>query len=112
MIEFILAIIKVVINPEEIFYFSNKSAVFIWLLVFRKRLINKMLGKVKIMKQVYTCFCTDIIHEGHLNVIRESAKLGVLTVGVLTDSEMIRYNRFPTKTTTERVEMLRTIPGV
>ena len=63
-------------------------------------------------KQVYTCFCTDIIHEGHLNIIRESAKLGVLTVGVLTDSKMIRYNRFPTKTTTERVEMLRTIPGV
>ena len=64
------------------------------------------------MKSVYTCFCTDIIHEGHLNIIRESAKLGTLIVGVLTDSEMIRYNRFPTKTTRERVEMIRAIPGV
>lgn len=64
------------------------------------------------MKSVYTCFCTDIIHEGHLNIIRESAKLGVLTVGILKDSEMIRYNRFPMKTAEERAEMIRVIPGV
>ena len=47
------------------------------------------------MKQVYTCFCTDVIHEGHLKIIDEATKLGELTVGVLCDSEMIRYNRFP-----------------
>ena len=23
------------------------------------------------MKKVYACFCTDVIHEGHLNIIRE-----------------------------------------
>ncbi len=63
-------------------------------------------------KKVYTCFCTDVIHEGHLNIIREAEKLGDVTVGVLTDSEMIRYNRFPLKTTEERVEMCREIPGV
>ena len=51
------------------------------------------------MAKVYTCFCTDIIHEGHMNIIREAAKLGELTVGVLSDEMMIRYNRFPTKTT-------------
>ena len=28
------------------------------------------------MKTVYTCFCTDIIHEGHLNIIEEAHKLG------------------------------------
>lgn len=64
------------------------------------------------MAKVYTCFCTDIIHEGHLNIIREAEKLGELTVGVLTDREMIRYNRFPTKTTAERMDMIRDIPGV
>lgn len=62
--------------------------------------------------KVYTCFCTDIIHEGHLNIIKEACKYGSVTVGVLTDSEMIRYNRFPTKTTEERVAMMKCIPGV
>ncbi|MCR5237007.1 MAG: phosphoenolpyruvate mutase [Lachnospiraceae bacterium] len=64
------------------------------------------------MSKVYTCFCTDIIHEGHLNIIREAKKLGELTVGVLTDSEMVRYNRFPTRTTEERMNMVKAIPGV
>lgn len=64
------------------------------------------------MKRVYTCFCTDIIHDGHINIINEARKYGILTVGVLTDSEMIRYNRFPTKTLEERIKMIREIPGV
>ena len=64
------------------------------------------------MKNVYTCFCTDIIHEGHLNIIREAVKYGSLTVGILEDSQMIKYNRFPTKTTEERVKMLSSIEGV
>lgn len=64
------------------------------------------------MKKVYTCFCTDTIHEGHLNIINEARKLGEVTVGVLSDEQMIRYNRFPLKTTEERVRMCREIPGV
>lgn len=35
------------------------------------------------MKKVYTCFCVEVIHEGHLNIINEAAKLGEVTVGVL-----------------------------
>lgn len=64
------------------------------------------------MNTVYTCFCTDIIHDGHLNIIKEASKIGKVIVGVLCDSEMIRYNRFPTKTTKERVEMIREISEV
>lgn len=64
------------------------------------------------MPKVYTCFCTDIIHEGHMNIIREARKLGDLTIGVLTDSEMVRYNRFPTRSTAERMAMVKEIPGV
>lgn len=63
-------------------------------------------------KTVYTCFCTDIIHEGHLNVIRQAAQLGKVVAGVLTDSEMIRYNRFPVKSLTERMEMVAAVSGV
>lgn len=64
------------------------------------------------MKQVYTCFCTDIIHEGHRNLLRKAAELGRVTVGVLSDAEMVRYNRFPTKTIDERMEMIRVLPEV
>ena len=61
-------------------------------------------------KKVYTCFCTDIIHEGHLNIINKAKELGSVTVGVLCDSEMVRYNRFPQKTVEEKIEMIKAIP--
>ena len=63
-------------------------------------------------KTVYTCFCTDIIHEGHLNIINAAKELGKLTVGVLCDSEMVRYTRYLTKDTDERVDMVRQLEGV
>lgn len=59
------------------------------------------------MKKVYTCFCTDNIHEGHMNILCEAKKLGRLTVGILDDESMIRYNRFPTLSLTERIEMIK-----
>ncbi len=61
---------------------------------------------------IYTCFCTDNIHEGHLNILAEAKKYGDVIVGVLSDEEMVRYNRFPILTTQERVEMVRKIPGI
>ena len=63
-------------------------------------------------KKVYTCFCTDVIHEGHLNIIKKAKELGSVTVGVLCDSEMVRYNRFPMKTVEERIAMIKAIPEV
>ena len=64
------------------------------------------------MKKVYTCFCTDIIHEGHLNIIIEARKYGELTIGVLTDAAMIRFNRFPTITFEERIKLVENIDGI
>lgn len=64
------------------------------------------------MKTVYTCFCTDILHEGHYKIIEECKKYGEVIVGVLTDEAMIKYLRFPSKTLDERIEMIRQIPGI
>ncbi|MCM1560254.1 MAG: phosphoenolpyruvate mutase [Butyrivibrio sp.] len=64
------------------------------------------------MKTVYTCFCTDIIHEGHRNIINQARKYGRVIVGVLSDRAMIRYRRFPTISFEERMEMVRGIDGV
>ena len=64
------------------------------------------------MKTVYACFTTDVIHEGHLNIIHEAEKYGELTVGVLSDEAMVKFDRFPTISFKERMELVRSIPGV
>lgn len=64
------------------------------------------------MKTVYTCFCTDIIHEGHLNIIKEAHKRGRVIVGCLSDEALIRYNHFPIISQDERIKLYRSIEGV
>ena len=64
------------------------------------------------MKTVYTCFCTDVIHEGHLNIIQKAREYGEVVVGVLSDRAMIRFNRFPTISFEERVQIVREMDGV
>ena len=65
------------------------------------------------MKTVYTCFCTDVIHEGHLNIIKEATKLGdEIVVGVLSDEAVIRFNRFFTVDFEARFRMVQKIDGV
>lgn len=64
------------------------------------------------MKTVYACFTTDIIHAGHLNIIREAQKYGQLTIGVMSDEALVRFDRFPTKTLEERLAMVRCLDGV
>lgn len=64
------------------------------------------------MKKVYTCFCTDVIHDGHLNIIEQAKKYGDVYVGVLTDEAMIRFNRFPAISFEERVNLVKNIDGV
>ena len=64
------------------------------------------------MKKVYTCFCTDVIHEGHLNIINKAKEYGDVIVGVLSDEAMVRFNRFPTVSFEERVKMVESIEQV
>lgn len=64
------------------------------------------------MKTVYTCFCTDVIHDGHLNIIEEAYKRGRVIVGCLSDEALIRYNKFPTISQGERIKLYRSIDGV
>ncbi|MBQ7774445.1 MAG: phosphoenolpyruvate mutase [Lachnospiraceae bacterium] len=59
------------------------------------------------MKKVYTCFCTDVIHEGHLNILQKAREYGEVVVGVLADEAMVRYNRFPTISQEERLALVK-----
>ena len=64
------------------------------------------------MKIIYTCFSTDVIHEGHLNIINHARKYGKVIVGCLTDKEMIRCTKFPTTSEDERLKLYRSLDGV
>lgn len=64
------------------------------------------------MKNVYVCFSTDVIHEGHMNVIHEAKKYGKVIAGVMSDSAMVKFDRFPTIPFEERVEMFRNIQEI
>ena len=64
------------------------------------------------MKTIYTCFCTDVIHDGHLNIVEEAHKRGKVIVGCLSDEALIRYNKFPTISQDERIKLYRSIDGV
>lgn len=63
-------------------------------------------------KMVYTCFCTDVIHDGHLNIIKHAKEYGRVVVGCLSDREMIRCTKFPTTTEDERIALYRSLDGV
>lgn len=54
------------------------------------------------MKRVYVGMSADLVHPGHLNLLTEAAKLGDVTVGLLTDSAIASYKRLPFMTFEER----------
>jgi cytidyltransferase-like protein len=47
------------------------------------------------MNTVYVGMSADMIHHGHINIINEAAKLGEVTVGLLTDKAIASYKRLP-----------------
>lgn len=64
------------------------------------------------MKIVYTCFCTDVIHDGHLNILKNAREYGRVVVGCLSGKEMIRCTKFPTTTEEDRMALYRSLDGV
>lgn len=54
------------------------------------------------LKSIYVGMSADVIHNGHINIINEAAKLGEVTVGVLTDAAVASYKRLPYLTFEER----------
>lgn len=61
---------------------------------------------------MFASFTTDIVHEGHMNIIKEAKKYGRLIVGVLSDEAMVSFDRFPVLPFIARMELLRQIPEI
>ena len=64
------------------------------------------------MKTVYIAISADILHHGHINLIKKAAEYGKLIVGVLTDEAVATYKRFPVIEFEERKFIIENISGV
>lgn len=63
-------------------------------------------------KTVYMCVSADMVHSGHIAIIRKASALGRLTVGVLSDEAVASYKRFPIMPFEERKALFESIAGV
>ena len=63
-------------------------------------------------RTVYMCFSTDIIHSGHISIIRKAEKLGKLIIGVLSDEAIASFRHFPILPFAERKSLMESIAGV
>ena len=64
------------------------------------------------MKKVYVGMSADLIHPGHINIIREAEKLGDVIIGLLTDKAITSYKRLPYMSFDQRKEVVENIRGV
>ena len=74
-------------------------------------IVSAKLRKIQ-MRTVYMCFSTDIIHGGHIAIIRKAQKLGRLIIGVLSDEAVSSYKRLPLVPASERKLMFENVAGV
>lgn len=73
--------------------------------------VKKALYKV-VHKTVYMSFSTDMLHSGHIEIIRKARRLGQLVIGVLSDEAVASYKRYPLLPFEERKSMFENISGV
>ena len=64
------------------------------------------------MKTVYIAISADILHHGHINLIKEASKNGKLIVGVLKDEAIATYKRLPVLDYESRCSIIKNIVGV
>ena len=63
-------------------------------------------------KTVYVPMAVDILHPGHINIIRKSAELGEVTVGLFTDEAIASYKPVPYMDYETRKAIIENVKGV
>jgi len=63
-------------------------------------------------KTVYVAMSADLVHPGHLNIIKKAKELGDVVIGLLTDQAIASYKRVPYMTYEERRAVIEEIKGV
>ncbi len=64
------------------------------------------------MPTVYVAMSADLVHPGHMNVIKIARNLGEVTVGLLTDEAIAAYKRLPFLSYEQRRAVVEEIKGV
>ena len=62
--------------------------------------------------EVFTPMCCDIIHIGHINILKIAATYGKFTIGLMSDNAMKKYKRTPIFTYNDREQILREFKNV
>lgn len=73
--------------------------------------VSKMLKEVK-NRSVFISFSSDILHSGHMEILRKAARLGKVTVGVLSDEAIASFKRYPLVPFKQRCSLFKNIKGV
>ena len=60
-------------------------------------------------KIVYVGLAADILHKGHLNILKTAKKYGKVVVGLLTDEAIATYKPFPLLPFEERKMVIKNI---
>lgn len=63
-------------------------------------------------KTVYIGMTVDVLHTGHINIIRKAREYGAVTIGLLTDSAIADHKRLPYLSWEQRREIVENIVGV
>ncbi len=63
-------------------------------------------------KKVYVGMSADLVHPGHMNILKVASTLGDVTVGLLTDKSIASYKRLPYMTYEQRKAVIENIKGV
>lgn len=63
-------------------------------------------------KSVYVGMSADLVHPGHINVIKRAVELGEVTIGLLTDRAIASYKRVPFMAWEQRAEVIGSLKGV
>ena len=66
--------------------------------------------KKNIKKTVYVGLSADILHEGHINILKIASNLGNVTVGLLTDEAISTYKKLPHLNYRQREIVLKNKP--
>ncbi|SVE22624.1 uncharacterized protein METZ01_LOCUS475478, partial [marine metagenome] len=64
------------------------------------------------MKKVYVAMSADLLHPGHINILKKASLLGEVIVGVLTDKAIASFKRVPFMSFEQRIEIMENIKGV
>ena len=68
--------------------------------------------KTKKIKKVYVGMSADILHEGHINILKIANSLGEVTVGLLTDKAISSYKKLPLLNYNQRGLILKNLKFV